>query len=73
MGDLKVYVYEDILALFCLDSYDTDCTGLVTNSKEMKSHITNTCYQLDNLQPDEDIKLAEGFYSFYLDFNMSIF
>jgi len=61
VGDLKVYVYEDILALFCMDSYTTGCTGLATNSKEMKSHITNTCFQLDNLAPGEDPKVAEGF------------
>ena len=62
VGDLKVFVYEDILALFCLDTYTSGCTGLTPDS--MKSHITNTCYQLENLTASEDVKAAEGFYDF---------
>lgn len=59
VGDLKVYVYEDILALFCLDTYTSGSNGLLPDSNEMKSHITNTCYQLDNLTAGEDVKKAE--------------
>jgi tubulin---tyrosine ligase len=44
VGNLSVYVYENILALFSLKEYD--CDNL---SKEaFDSHITNTCVQFDN-------------------------
>lgn len=63
VGDLAVYVYEDILALFCLDTYkpggQVNDTGLISGSDGMKSHITNTCYQLDNLPEGADIAAAE--------------
>lgn len=65
VGDLAVYVYEDILALFCLDTYkpggQVNDTGLISGSDGMKSHITNTCYQLDNLPEGADIAAAEGY------------
>jgi tubulin--tyrosine ligase len=41
VGDLKVFVYENILALFCQKSYDS-------SSDELSSHITNTCFQYKN-------------------------
>lgn len=54
VGNLEVYVYEDILALFCLEKYSR-----TTDAKNMRAHITNTCYQLDNLTPDADVAKAE--------------
>jgi tubulin--tyrosine ligase len=48
VGNLKVFVYDDILALFSLCSYD-DCSQI--NEKiDLKCHITNTCIQLDDLK-----------------------
>ena len=44
VGNLSVYVYKNILALFSLKEYDSD-----NLSKEaFDSHITNTCVQFDN-------------------------
>lgn len=61
VGNLKVYVYEDILALFCLTSENED--NFNSCDFNMKSHITNTCYQLDNLEEGIDIQSAEGYHT----------
>ena len=58
VGNLKVYVYEDILALFCLTTETTE--NFSSENIDMKSHITNTCYQLDNLKEGTDVLSAEG-------------
>ena len=42
VGNLNVYVYENILALFSLKEYDSD------DFSAFDSHITNTCVQYDN-------------------------
>jgi tubulin--tyrosine ligase len=55
VGNLKVYVYDDILALFSLSSYD-DCSQL-NDEIDMKSHITNTCIQLDDLKSENVEKM----------------
>lgn len=57
VGNLKVYVYNDILALFSLRSYD-DCSQLDDNI-DMKSHITNTCVQLDDVKCENDSKFSK--------------
>lgn len=56
VGNLNVYVYDNILALFSLDAYT--CPNRLGDSSShdlinMKSHITNTCVQLDNLKLDK--------------------
>ena len=52
VGNLDVYVYSDILALFSLDPYS--CSASVADSGlKMRSHITNTCVQLDSLGLDK--------------------
>lgn len=57
VGSLKVYVYEDILALFSLDTYHDMLNLNDTKNINMKSHITNTCVQLESLTSDEKLKL----------------
>jgi tubulin---tyrosine ligase len=62
VGSLQVYVYENILALFSLNSYNnpaafSDSEG---QSIDMKSHITNTCFQLDNMDESSCIKQVEN-------------
>jgi tubulin--tyrosine ligase len=47
VGDLKVFVYENILALFCQRSYDA-------SSDDLSLHITNTCFQYKNNDFNED-------------------
>jgi tubulin---tyrosine ligase len=52
VGSLQVYVYEDILALFSLETY-SDCSSFEMDIINMKSHITNTCVQLDSVESNE--------------------
>lgn len=52
VGNLNVYVYENILALFSLDAYNCP-DRLPDDGVDMKSHITNTCVQLDNLKMEK--------------------
>ena len=58
IGNLQVYVYEDILALFCLETYSKSDAD--TQDINMRAHITNTCYQLDHLTAGEEVSKAEG-------------
>jgi tubulin---tyrosine ligase len=54
VGSLKVYVYDDMLALFSLSSYENQ-NKIEDNEKlDMKSHITNTCVQLADLNLGSD-------------------
>jgi tubulin---tyrosine ligase len=46
VGNLSVYVYEDILALFSMKPY-TNVPFIDHNKIDMNEHITNTCVQLD--------------------------
>ena len=52
VGSLQVYVYEEILALFSLETY-SDCSSFEMDIINMKSHITNTCVQLDSVESNE--------------------
>ena len=54
VGNLKVYVYKDMLALFSLDSYKSQNQIQENGVFDLKSHITNTCFQLDDLKLDND-------------------
>jgi tubulin---tyrosine ligase len=57
VGNLNVYVYENILALFCLKSYNE----LDLEHKNLMSHITNTCFQYDaTCSEDSKIKFNES-------------
>ena len=49
VGNLKVYVYNDMLALFSLHAYDNRDKIEDDTPLDMKSHITNTCVQMDDL------------------------
>ena len=63
VGSIKVYVYEDILALFSLDPYDNSFKYCDTETMNLKSHITNTCYQLDdckNVKSVEELNQMES-------------
>jgi len=48
VGDLEVYLFEEMLALFAMDPYTVD------NLENRFSHITNTCVQFDHENFDED-------------------
>jgi len=48
VGDLEVYLYEEMLALFAMDPYSVD------DLENRYSHITNTCVQFDHEKFDED-------------------
>jgi tubulin---tyrosine ligase len=51
-GNLRVHVYDGILALFASLSYDNDCS-----TRDRLRHITNTCAQIDSsLSEDELVK-----------------
>ncbi|CAF0703576.1 unnamed protein product [Brachionus calyciflorus] len=55
VGNLKVYVYEDILALFSLEEYkNQEKLDDFNNNFDLKCHITNTCVQLDDLNLDKN-------------------
>jgi len=58
VGSLKVYVYQDVLALFCYDSYDS-VSKHCEDEVDLKPHITNTCFQLDHLAENVDLDVAE--------------
>jgi tubulin--tyrosine ligase len=62
VGKLKVYVYNDILALFSLRPYD-EIIQLNDSlpDLDLKTHITNTCFQFDDLNfRDESLKYLES-------------
>jgi tubulin--tyrosine ligase len=50
VGNLKVYVYENILALFSQNEYDYENFS----STAINSHITNTCVQYSNTNFNEN-------------------
>lgn len=54
VGNLRVYVYRDILALFSYKTY-SHCPRLdeETSGPDMTSHITNTCVQMDDLDEND--------------------
>lgn len=57
VGNLSIYVYENILALFSLKSYNE----LDLKDQNLMSHITNTCYQYDaTCNEDSKIKFNES-------------
>jgi hypothetical protein len=61
VGNLKVFVYEDILALFCRNTYKNEAKlPADSESLDLKCHITNTCYQLEDLDKNNnEWRLAE--------------
>lgn len=55
IGNLDVYVYSDILALFCRDTFvNPDKLSSDYQDIDLKCHITNTCYQLDQLDDNNN-------------------
>jgi tubulin--tyrosine ligase len=59
VGNLQVYVYNDILALFSKDSYKNEFKLPSEDSRtnfDLKSHITNTCYQLEDVDKNNNRK-----------------
>lgn len=55
VGNLRVYVYRDILALFSYKPY-SHCQRLdeePSGAPDMASHITNTCVQMDELNTSD--------------------
>lgn len=48
VGNLKVYVYRDILALFAFKEYQV-LSRIQGENLDIKSHITNTCVQLEDI------------------------
>ena len=63
VGNLKVYVYENILALFSLKEYRDD-----NFSKDyFSSHITNTCVQFGNNEKFEEAECIKEFWNLSFD------
>jgi tubulin--tyrosine ligase len=60
VGNLRVYVYRDILALFAYKSYShckrVDEETASDSAIDICSHITNTCVQMDALETDAEEK-----------------
>jgi tubulin--tyrosine ligase len=54
VGSLKVFVYDDILALFCRDKYKKEAKLPEDENLDLKCHITNTCFQLENLDKNNN-------------------
>jgi tubulin--tyrosine ligase len=54
VGSLKVFVYDDILALFCRDKYKNEAKLSDDENLDLKCHITNTCFQLENLDKNNN-------------------
>lgn len=52
VGNLRVFVYRDILALFSYKPY-SDCHRLDEPTTDLTPHITNTCVQMDSLDEKE--------------------
>lgn len=58
VGNLRVYVYRDMLALFAYQPY-SECTRLDEESElDLSAHITNTCVQMDAI--GEDARFGEA-------------
>ncbi|RMZ95724.1 tubulin tyrosine ligase [Brachionus plicatilis] len=53
VGNLKVYVYRDVLALFALEEYKIQ-SRIQGEKLDLKSHITNTCVQLEDIDKDSE-------------------
>lgn len=60
VGSLKVYVYDDMLALFSLASYQSQTKIGDDEIIDMKFHITNTCVQMADFNTESnETKQAE--------------